>query len=1379
MTTVTIPSTVTQIQDWAFYLCAKLSTAYFEGDAPSYFGSAVFDGTARNFNIFFKSTNSGFSEPTWNGYQCYPRYLVIFVAGSHGVVNGTTSQIVNRGSSSTPVTAETSSSGYKFIGWTGDYAGTANPLTLVNVVKDMVVTANFDIDRSIDTNVTAIDVPEEGTAVFKVRLCGPPEDQVVVTVARTSGDTDITVSSGSTLTFTSENWNVYQDVTLAAAKDADAVNGSAVITCSAPGLVSTTVSATEIDNDYTLKIIVEGSGTTDPSGSKVVQKGVSQGVTATPAEGCHFLKWTVTSGSGVFSNELNEFTFFTASANATIKASFTKNINSLTISKLGNGSTSPAVGTMDVTAYAPLRIIATAAANWHFIQWTLSGAGTFADINAASTTLTLTGIDGATAGLQAEFEHNKASLGISNDGNGTTDPATGTLIVDTVTPIPIKATVVTPNYHFEKWIVSGGAKVAAPASAETTVSLTSNGSVKANFAHDTAALTMARIGGKSVTPAPGTSTVLTVTQVPITAAETDPRYPFVNWTVSGAAVIDDPDSASTSVALSGNAVVTANFIMPALSGTAIASFSGIAGTCRQYKMNVPDGQNLLEARTYGGKGDCDLEVVGPDGIVAGRSSGAGTNELVQITDPAGGDWIFRIYGHAAYTGAGFVAKYYDKPPAVPSGLLASDGLFEDMVAVSWKTVPGATSYKIFRNTTKLAPVEGDRIAETSDNIYEDRDVAANTVYYYFVTAINGAGSSKPTAFNSGFVMNTPSLAPAAPTASDGLFFDRINIKWTKVAAAASYLVFRTGDALSVPDPLVDVPLAETSALSYDDYGDDLDPRDGAGAKFYYYWIAASNLNGIGPISKCNAGYLSRKGPATITAGNGTYSDKVTVSWAAVPGATSYDVYRYTDKTLLDNDMTFEKIIGTSYDDTTAPPDTIFYYRVKAKYGFDDPVVYRYDSDFSPAVQGQALASGKSYSATSVDSGDTSAVLDDVAGGFKYFSIEVPFGTTRIVAVLDGSPVLANDCDLFAKFANYPTKSSYVAKGVEAGTVETITVSNPAAGTWYFLLYGTKAYSGVTLKITCYSVADIVLTAVPDNNLPVPFTAVFAGRVVDGAGTGIPNMVVKARNPINGLVSILTKSDAKGMFKYSAPVNSEGEHTFDFFFENMPDAAKGTASHTVASRKGHFEINGYFDMSCYLPAEPVAVPLQDDIVGLQNFLDTRNGWGEKAIVNAYETMWIDSTMGKAEDDTKLADKLDEGLYMFFYGVEGAGVGNDTTATSALSAVPFMVHVSTGRQAEVLANLKAIGIIDGTQESDIGSGGIGLIAIASIGDPDEAGTPSSISLLASEQLELLAKIAGNTGNSDITDVTYSGIAAKQFSVAFEGGRRLSVVAAGFVK
>ena len=70
-----------------------------------------------------------------------------------------------------------------------------------------------------------------------------------MTVSRTAGDADLSVSGGSSLSFTPSDWNTPQTVTLSAAEDADAVNGTATITVASAGLSSVDVTASEADND--------------------------------------------------------------------------------------------------------------------------------------------------------------------------------------------------------------------------------------------------------------------------------------------------------------------------------------------------------------------------------------------------------------------------------------------------------------------------------------------------------------------------------------------------------------------------------------------------------------------------------------------------------------------------------------------------------------------------------------------------------------------------------------------------------------------------------------------------------------------------------------------------------------------------------------------------------------------------------------------------------------------------------------------------------------------------------------------------------------------------------------------------------------------------
>ncbi|MGD2084664.1 MAG: Ig-like domain-containing protein [Candidatus Aminicenantes bacterium] len=116
--------------------------------------------------------------------------------------------------------------------------------------KDIAAT---EIDDDVLQFVTDADEPleieEGGTASFQIKLSANPSANVTVSVSRTGGDTDITVQSGSTLTFTSADWDTFQAVTLAAAQDDDTQSSTATIGISAPGIANREIEAKEIDDD--------------------------------------------------------------------------------------------------------------------------------------------------------------------------------------------------------------------------------------------------------------------------------------------------------------------------------------------------------------------------------------------------------------------------------------------------------------------------------------------------------------------------------------------------------------------------------------------------------------------------------------------------------------------------------------------------------------------------------------------------------------------------------------------------------------------------------------------------------------------------------------------------------------------------------------------------------------------------------------------------------------------------------------------------------------------------------------------------------------------------------------------------------------------------
>jgi|GEM_PF-880897 len=109
-------------------------------------------------------------------------------------------------------------------------------------------------------STTSLTVPEGETATFTVALAMDPLGVVTATVTHYSGDPDISIQSGASLTFDSSNYQNPQTVTLAAAEDIDRSNGQTVFLLSGLGLNSATLRATESDNDNIVYVDANAPG---------------------------------------------------------------------------------------------------------------------------------------------------------------------------------------------------------------------------------------------------------------------------------------------------------------------------------------------------------------------------------------------------------------------------------------------------------------------------------------------------------------------------------------------------------------------------------------------------------------------------------------------------------------------------------------------------------------------------------------------------------------------------------------------------------------------------------------------------------------------------------------------------------------------------------------------------------------------------------------------------------------------------------------------------------------------------------------------------------------------------------------------------------------
>jgi hypothetical protein len=264
-------------------------------------------------------------------------------------------------------------------------------------------------------------------------------------------------------------------------------------------------------------------------------------------------------------------------------------------------------------------------------------------------------------------------------------------------------------------------------------------------------------------------------------------------------------------------------------------------------------------------------------------------------------------------------------PAAPTGVTANPG--NGQVTIAWPAISGAASYNIYYSTASgvtSGPTTNGTLISGPSSPYTLTGLTNGTTYYFVTTAVDSSGDESA---GSTQVSCTPTL-PVTATPADS----QVSISWPAVSGAASYNIYwstnnniTTGTNTNANVTNVTSPSGIVSSLT-----------DGTP----YYFVVTSIINnvesaGSTPVSAVPSSTPAPAEPTGVTAtpGNG----QVTISWAQVTNATSYNIYWSTNPGVTSGPTTNGTLItgvaagsaSPSYTQIGLTDGTIYYYVVTA------------------------------------------------------------------------------------------------------------------------------------------------------------------------------------------------------------------------------------------------------------------------------------------------------------------------------------------------------------------------------------------------------------------------------------------------------------------
>jgi rhamnogalacturonan endolyase len=249
-----------------------------------------------------------------------------------------------------------------------------------------------------------------------------------------------------------------------------------------------------------------------------------------------------------------------------------------------------------------------------------------------------------------------------------------------------------------------------------------------------------------------------------------------------------------------------------------------------------------------------------------------TNATWTDTSPTDGG-IYRYFvtatgpGGTSGASAPVVAVPLPSPPASLPASLTGNFTQTNAITLNWSPVSGAVGYAIYRATSANGPFTF--LQSVTETTYTDYGVNTNTIYYYRVVAVNGAGVSA----NAADLVNSRQPAPASLSAI--ATNQQITLTWTESTNATSYTVKRGtssgNETITVVTGYADTTYTNTGL---------------ANDTAYYYVVTATGTGGTsGNSPETSATPFGNTSGIWISTAGGNWGDATNWSGGAIASGT--------------------------------------------------------------------------------------------------------------------------------------------------------------------------------------------------------------------------------------------------------------------------------------------------------------------------------------------------------------------------------------------------------------------------------------------------------------------------------------------------------------